>query len=255
MKDRIKDTANGVTCAAASTTAITAEFGISSEDSRNIDIAVNFSSMEEVTGITVALQDSYDGGTTWENVKAATAVDTVAKVDTITFDTKANSTAGDFVVIYDSGNVAWGISLDILGSDAEPTAALWTEIAAGRKVHVDINTATSGADIAALVETAFDALTDLSDDFTTADSGADFAITWVPKGNDSTATDVANEDNSGAGSITVVNTTAGSFTVPEINNNIYDGTDTPAYPLCRVVVITTTSDACTASEVLVSRRL
>jgi len=258
MKDRIKDTVSGVACAAASTTAITANFGISSEDSRNIDIAVNFSSMEEVTGITVALQDSYDGGTTWENVKTATAITTVAKVDTLTFPSRTGTTTGDYVVIYDSGNVAWAIQLDITGADAEPTGALWVATAAARKVQVDISgAADTAAGTAAAVEAAFDALTDVGDEWVTDDTAADgtMTFTWVPKGNDSTATAPKDEDDSGAGSITVANTTAGSFTIPEINNNVYNGTDTPAYPLCRVVVITTTSDACTASEVLLSRRL
>lgn len=256
IEDKIKNSVDGVSCSASATTAITNNFGISSEDSRNIDIAIDFSSMEEVTGITVALQDSYDGGTTWANVKSATAVTTVAKVDTLTFPAKAGATDGDFVVIYDSGNVAWGISLDTTGSAAEPTAALWTGIAAGRKTHVDISGDTTAAQVAASVEAAFDALTDVTDEFTTDDTAADgtMTFTWVRKGNDSTATDPANEDNSGAGSITVANTTAGSFTIPEINNNVYNGSDVASWPLCRVVVITDTSDACTASAVYVSQR-
>ena len=169
IRDLVKDS-GGVSCAASSTTDITGPFGVSSEDSRNIEVAIDFSSMEEVTGITVALQDSYDGGTTWENVKSATAVTTVAKVDTLTFPAKASATDGDFVVLYDSGNVAWAISLDTTGSAAEPTATLWTDIAAGRKTHVDISGDTTAAQVAASVEAAFDALTDVGDEWVTDDT-------------------------------------------------------------------------------------
>jgi hypothetical protein len=256
IRDQIKDSVDGVACAASSTTAITNNFGISAEDSKAIEVAVDFSSMEEVTGITVALQDSYDGGTTWENVKSATAVTTVAKVDTLTFPAKASATASDYFVIYDSGGDAWACALDVTGSDTAPTGALWAAIPAGRKVQADISGDTTAAQVAASVEAAFDALTDVGNEFTTDDTAADgtMTFTWVRKGNDSTATSEQTEDDSGSGSISIANTTAGSFTVPEINNSVYNGTDAPAWPLCRVVVITDTSDACTASKVYVSQR-
>ena len=138
--DLVKNTTDGVSCSASATTAVTNNFRASAEDSRNIKIALEFSDIRETTGITVALQDSHDGGTTWNNVKSATAVTKVANVETVTFDTKANSTAGDHIVLYDSQDRAWGISLDITGVDPEPTASTWTAIAAGRKTHVDIST-------------------------------------------------------------------------------------------------------------------
>ena len=256
-KDRIADSANGVACAASSTTAITNPFGVSGESSKNIKVAVAFSSMEEVTGITFALQDSYDGGTTWENVKSAVAITTVAKVDTVTFPTKAGATDGDYMSIYDSGGVAWAISLDTSGSSAEPTGALWVATAAARRTHVDISADTTAAQVAARVETAFDALTAVGAEWATDDTAADgtMTFTWVPKGNDSTASTDQDEDDSGDGSIAIANTTAGSFTEPEVENNVFDGTDTATWPLCRVVVITDTSDACTASAVYVSARL
>ena len=83
-----------------------------------------------------------------------------AEIQTITFDTVANSTAGDHVVLTDGDGVTWAISLDKTGSDPEPTASSWTAVAAARKVHVDISGGTTAADVAALVETDFDTFKD-----------------------------------------------------------------------------------------------
>jgi hypothetical protein len=256
VKDLVLDSA-GVTCAASSTTAVSRTFNMSGEDSRNVKVALGFSSMEEVTGITFALQHSYDGGTTWENVKSAVAITTVAKVDTLTFPAKASATASDYFVIYDSGGDAWACALDVTGSDTAPTGALWAAIPAARKVQADISGDTTAAQVAASVEAAFDGLTGVTNEFTTDDTAADgtMTFTWVRKGNDGTATSEQVENDSGSGSITIANTTAGSFTEPEVENNIYDGTDTATWPLARVVVITDTSDAATCDNVYVSRRL
>ena len=139
----------------------------------------------------------------------------LVEVQTVTFDTKANSTAGDHVVIYDTTGTAWGISLDVTGSDAEPTASTWTSIAAANKVHVDISGATTAAQVAAAVEAAFDALTGVTDVLTTDDSAADGTMTFtsVSRGavNDPVVSD---DDGAGDGSIEATVTTEAIAVVP-----------------------------------------
>lgn len=137
------------------------------------------------------------------------------EVQTVTFDTKANSTAGDHVVVYDTAGTAWGISLDITGSDAEPTASTWTAIAAANKVHVDISGATTAAQVAAAVETEFDALTGVTNVLTTDDSAADGTMTFTSVSRGAVADPVVSDDDgAGAGSITAVVTTEAIAAVP-----------------------------------------
>jgi len=250
------DTA-GKACAAASTTVVSDPITISGEDSRNILVNVTFSAVNEVTGVTTTLQDSHDGGTTWAAVQSASAVTTVAKVDTFTFPTKAGATASDYFTIYDADDNLWSCALDVTGSDTAPTGALWVATAAGRKVQANISGDTTAANVAASVEAAFDALTDVGDEFTTDDTAADgtMTFTWVRRGVDSTASTDQDEDDSGDGSISIANTTAGSFTAAyEIENNVYDGTDTAMWNTARVIVTTGASDTATVSKVYVSRR-
>src|SRR5690554_3815745 len=78
-----------------------------------------------------------------------------SQVTTITFDTKANTSAGDYVVIYDTAGLAWAVAADLDGDDAEPTGATWVSIPASRKAQVNLSAATSAAEVAAAFETAF----------------------------------------------------------------------------------------------------
>jgi hypothetical protein len=90
---------------------------------------------------------------------AKTCLSGVAQVDKLTFVAKASCTAGDFVIITDTNGATWAFSIDIAGTDPEPTSALWTAVAAANKVHVDISAATSDAEVAGAVRAAFAALT------------------------------------------------------------------------------------------------
>jgi len=138
---------------------------------------------------------------------AVTAVGNV-EVQTVTFDTKANSTAGDFVVVYDTTGQAWGISLDVAGTDPEPTAAAWLAIPAANKVHVDISGATTAAEVAAAVEVVFDALTGVTSVLTTSDAAANGTMTFTSVARGSVADPVVSDDDgAGAGSIAAVVTT------------------------------------------------
>lgn len=139
-----------------------------------------------------------------------------------------------------------------------PTGAIYTALGAAYKTGVDISADTTAAQVAARVETAFDALTGVTSVLVTDDSAANGTMTFtaVQAGVNTTNTVLKNENDSGAGSITAAQTTAGSFTATyELENNVYDGTDTASWPLARVVVITQASDTATCSGVLVSRRL
>lgn len=133
----------------------------------------------------------------------------VAEVQTLTFPSKAASTGGDYVVLTDGSGLTWAISLNKGGSDAEPTGALYVAVVAGRKVHVDISGGTTAATVAALVETAFDALTGASA-IVTDDTAADGTMLLTMAVKAPCANPVPkNADDSGAGSITGVETTAG----------------------------------------------
>src|SRR4051812_21876335 len=95
-------------------------------------------------------------------------------VKTFTFPTKAGSTDGDNIIFYDRAGGAWGIALDKTGlAAAAPNYAAWNAIAVGRTTYVDISGGTDAASVAALVETAVDALTGFTALITTDDTAAD----------------------------------------------------------------------------------
>lgn len=147
---------------------------------------------------------------------ASEVVVSVAEVSRITFETKAASAAGDYFVVYDSVGLGWAGSVNKTGTDPEPTGAVWASIAAARKAHVDISGATTAAQVAALFETAFDALAAVP--ITTDDSAANgtmlFSVT-LPGATANAAT--YSEDDSSAGGLLAATITAGvtsSFGVP-----------------------------------------
>lgn len=137
-------------------------------------------------------------------------------VTTFTTQDFAGSTSGDYGVFYDSVGLAWAFSLDKTGSADEPTGAIWTAVAAARKTHVDVSTATTATNIADLVRTALTALTGFAAKFT--HSGTDTVIITRDQVGAVTASQVKNADDSGAGSITFAATTAG---VASNHNNTY----------------------------------
>ncbi len=96
-----------------------------------------------------------------------------ADVKLLTFLAKASCVAGDFMMFYDTDGVQWGISVNKSGTDVAPTAAGWVALAAAKKAHVDISSATTAAQVAALFETAMNALTGFTAKFTTDDTAAD----------------------------------------------------------------------------------
>lgn len=140
-----------------------------------------------------------------------------SEITTLTFPTKAGSTGGDYFVVYDTAGNGWAAALNKSGSDPAPTGAIWTALSAGRKVNVDISSATTGAQVEALVETAFDALT--SNPFTTVAATADMAVTCTIRGN-TTNFGVHSADDGGAGSITGVTTNQGVASDVNVTSNV-----------------------------------
>jgi len=246
----------GASVSAASTNDLTGKFAMSAADSLNTLVQVTFSLIEETTGMSVALQDSYDGGTTWATVQTAN-LSTTAAVQTLTFDTQANTGDGDYVVLEDTSGTQWAVAADKTGSSAEPTGAIWAAIPSANKAQADISGDTTAADVAAAFEAAFDGISGFTLVITSDDTAADGTMTMtqlvggvvedvVPK----------DEDDGTAGTITAANSTPGASTlVYELENNVYDGTDTATWPLARVVCITGAGDTATVSNVYVSRRL
>lgn len=124
---------------------------------------------------------------------------------TMTFPAVAASTAGDYITIGDTNGLLWALSIDKTGADPEPTGAIWTAIPAGRKAHVDISGGTDAASVAALMETAAVALVGLTDVWAVSDAAANGELNFqaVDYGPTAEATE-HNADDTGAGSITAV---------------------------------------------------
>lgn len=131
----------------------------------------------------------------------------VAAVSTITTQNKAGTTGGDYVVFYDGSGLSWAAALNVSGSDPAPSGAIYTAIPAGRKSNVDVSGATTATNIADLVRTAMNALTGFTAAITLSGT-ATIVVTRVVKA-PVTASGVHNENDTGAGSIAVVDGTAG----------------------------------------------
>lgn len=162
-------------------------------------------------------------GVTASNPSNDTFATGAYEVQTLTFPAKAGATAGDYVVFYDQSGTAWAASLDVTGSDPEPTGDAWAAVAAGNKVHVDISGATTAANVAALVETDIDGLTGFTAVITSDDSAADgtMTLTQVVPGVTTNASTYVEDDTGGAGngSISAAETTPGTATAVDPDNN------------------------------------
>jgi len=108
------------------------------------------------------------------------------------------------------------------GSDvgAEPTGAIWTAIPTTNKTQVDLSGETTAADVAAAFEVAFDGLTGFTAVITTDDSAADGTMTCTSASTGAVAAgQVKNADDSGAGSISVAETTPGVTSQVDVTAN------------------------------------
>lgn len=133
------------------------------------------------------------------------------EVDTFTFAAKASTADGDYFVAYDTAGLSWAVALDTTGGAAQtPTGAVWAAIPSARKAYYDVSGATTGSDIATLVVTALGTLTGFP--ATPVASTTHVAITQAVPGL-VTAPSVHSYNDGGAGSITVVVTTAGTAAI------------------------------------------
>jgi hypothetical protein len=153
---------------------------------------------------------SVEGVFTVDTPTAKTYVAGTASVQGLTFAAKASTTNADYVVIYAADGTAYAVAADLTGASSAPTGAAWVAIPALQKTQVDISGATTAASVAALFETAFNSISGFTAKITTDDtagSGA-MSITQVVRGVTSAGVP-HNAADSGAGSITVANTTTG----------------------------------------------
>ncbi len=109
------------------------------------------------------------------------------------------------------------MALDTTGlAAATPTGAVWVAIPAGRKAYKDISAATDAASVAALAETALDALVGLSAVITTDDSANDGTMLLTYTGFAEITNPTPHSfDDGGAGSILGAETSAN--VVSEVN--------------------------------------
>jgi hypothetical protein len=140
--------------------------------------------------------------------------------DTLTFPTKAGSTGGDYIVITDTAGLTWAAALNKSGADPAPTGAIYTAIPAGRKVNVDISGGTDAASVAALVETALNALTGFTAKIVTDDTAANGTMTLTHVSPGAVAVPAPhNANDSGAGSITTANNIVGATSAIDLTAN------------------------------------
>lgn len=134
----------------------------------------------------------------------------VYEVQTLTFPTLIGATASDYIVIYDKTGGAWAVALDTTGADPDPTGALWTSIPGANKIKVNISGATTAAQVATLAFAGLISLTGFSAVITLVDN-ANGTLTSTQTAYGATTNPIPhNADDSGAGSITGVEVTAGS---------------------------------------------
>lgn len=129
-----------------------------------------------------------------------------AEVDTGTFQAKASTNAGDYIVINDTAGLSWAVYADVTGSDQPPSGAIWSAIPVPRKGRADLGAASTAANVATAFAAAFEALVAVP--FASVAGGADVVFTQDLYGA-VTAPSVHNTGDTGPGTITVVVTDAG----------------------------------------------
>jgi hypothetical protein len=154
-----------------------------------------------------------------------TFISGVAEVQTLTFETKANSDPADYVVFYSAAGTVYALSLDI-DSDEEPTGAVWLAIPAAQKSHCDVSAATTAAQVAEAAEVCIDAITGMTAAIVTDDTAANgtMTLTQVESG-PTTNPNPQNADDSGNGGIAGVETTPGVAGQVGVASNLINAGD------------------------------
>lgn len=161
---------------------------------------------------------------------AKTCLSGVSEVNTLTFVQKSSCTAGDFFTIIDTSGTTWAFSIDVTGSDPEPSSAAWGAVAAARKVHVDISGATTASDVCNAVNTAFAALTGIGTVLTVGSPSTDhFAITHVLRAVRATGLLYKEDGTATPTSMTIVKTTTGVATAIDPTNTTGESLTIPSH--------------------------
>lgn len=135
----------------------------------------------------------------------------LAEVSTATFQSKASSTNGDYIVIPAQDGTAFAAAVDPTGAGSAPTGAAWTALSSGRKVKVDISACSTAATVATAVKAALNALTGFTAKITASDAAADGTLVFTQV-NAGVVLHLAghNANDSGAGGITTAVGTTGT---------------------------------------------
>jgi len=161
---------------------------------------------------------------------AKTCLSGVSEVNTLTFAAKASCTAGDFFTFLDTSGNTWAASIDVTGSDPEPTSAIWAAVAGARKVHVDISSATTGSDVCNAVNTAFAALTGIGTTLTVGSPSTDhFAVTHVLRAVRATGLLYKEDGTATPTSFTIAKTTTGVATAIDPTNTTGETLTIPSH--------------------------
>lgn len=144
-------------------------------------------------------------------------------IKTLTFDSTANISQGEFFVLTNVAGTSYGVWFDIDADGTEPSGAAYAAV--DTEIEVDIATGNTAAQVAAAVETALAATADMSFDDTAADGT--MLVTQDVTG---TVADVTFYDNdssaySGGGALASANDQAG---VASVLNSTYIPFSAPA---------------------------
>lgn len=201
-------------CSASSNTVVSNTVPMSDHDARCIDVRVVLSAISVTNGITFKLQDSpYDGQ--WEDVTGSGSVSSTKKsvttgaadVSVITVPSTAGAAQGDYVVFYNQAGTEWAAWLDINAAGTAPTGAAFTAVTAGNRIKVSIVTGGTSAQNGTIFATAIAGVTGM----TVTDNGnGTVTLTQLTGGSLTAEPTPHNTGDTGAGSITVSTTTAGS---------------------------------------------
>lgn len=168
---------------------------------------------------------------------AKTFVSGLAEVDTVTLPAFAGFTDRDYVVVYTAAGVSYAVYGDKTGTSIAPTGAAY--LAATYKVKANISSDTTATNVCDRFRTAFNSLTGFTAAITTSGTST-LILTQVSKGV-TTNPVPKNFDDSGAGAITVAETTPGVTTTVDQTNNYITITAHPYVTGTKAALTTTTT--------------
>lgn len=229
----------------------------------NIIVDVFYKNLSLTNSVSFKLEDSpgvVDGEPVWvgKTSVATAAATATAHEQLLTFDTFANTTDIEYVVLIDKDGLQWAIAADKTGSSVAPSGAVWTAIPAGRKAQVDISGDTTAANVADAFVTAFNLLTGFTGQFSLTDNTDGTVTIEAVAAGPTLGTPLSLlEDDSGAGSV-VVNASltppvnSGRATIRLCVGTTAQAAELPLRPMIRVVCDTGAGDSVEIENILVS---